>query len=192
MASTTTSAASSSGPTAIRPGIRAPRHYAQDLYPSLHRHPGSGRRPRTDPHPAPRLHRPRRRSTLSRSCRGNSFRRFRYQCGRDPQPARSDAPGLSWSPLRLSLTNKVYGDAPNLIRLRELDTRWDYEDPLYEHGIPESFSIDQSKHSLFGASKVAADVMVQEYGRYFNMPTCCLRGGCLTGPSHSGVELTAS
>jgi CDP-paratose 2-epimerase len=60
---------------------------------------------------------------------------------------------------------------------------------MYEHGIPETFSIDQSKHSLFGASKVAADVMVQEYGRYFNMPTCCLRGGCLTGPNHSGVEL---
>jgi CDP-paratose 2-epimerase len=93
------------------------------------------------------------------------------------------------SPFVYLSTNKVYGDAPNLIRLRELDTRWDYEDPQYEHGIPESFSIDQSKHSLFGASKVAADVMVQEYGRYFNMPTCCLRGGCLTGPSHSGVEL---
>lgn len=86
-------------------------------------------------------------------------------------------------------TNKVYGDLPNTIRLRELDTRWDYDDPQYEHGIPETFSIDQSKHSLFGASKVAADVMVQEYGRYFNMPTCCLRGGCLTGPNHSGVEL---
>ena len=86
-------------------------------------------------------------------------------------------------------TNKVYGDRPNTIALRELDTRWDYDDPAYEHGIAESFSIDQSKHSLFGASKVAADVMVQEYGRYFDMPTCCLRGGCLTGPNHSGVEL---
>jgi CDP-paratose 2-epimerase len=86
-------------------------------------------------------------------------------------------------------TNKVYGDAPNGIKLRELDTRWDYDDPLYENGIPESFTIDQSKHSIFGASKVAADVMVQEYGRYFDMPTCCLRGGCLTGPNHSGVEL---
>ena len=86
-------------------------------------------------------------------------------------------------------TNKVYGDAPNLIPLRELETRWDYADPAYEHGIPESFTIDQSKHSLFGASKVASDVMVQEYGRYFDMPTCCLRGGCLTGPNHSGVEL---
>ena len=86
-------------------------------------------------------------------------------------------------------TNKVYGDLPNTIRLRELETRWDYDDPAYENGIPESFSIDQSKHSIFGASKVAGDVMVQEYGRYFNMPTCCLRGGCLTGPNHSGVEL---
>lgn len=86
-------------------------------------------------------------------------------------------------------TNKVYGDLPNSIPLQELETRWEYADPAYENGIAESFSIDQSKHSLFGASKVAADVMVQEYGRYFNMPTCCLRGGCLTGPNHSGVEL---
>ena len=86
-------------------------------------------------------------------------------------------------------TNKVYGDAPNHLPLRELETRWDYADPAYEYGIAESFTIDQSKHSLFGASKVAADVMVQEYGRYFSMPTCCLRGGCLTGPNHSGVEL---
>ena len=86
-------------------------------------------------------------------------------------------------------TNKVYGDLPNTIPLKELETRWEYDDPTYINGIPESFSIDQSKHSLFGASKVAGDVMVQEYGRYFNMPTCCLRGGCLTGPNHSGVEL---
>ncbi len=86
-------------------------------------------------------------------------------------------------------TNKVYGDAPNRIALAELPTRWDYADPAYVHGIAETFTIDQSKHSLFGASKVAADVMVQEYGRYFGMPTCCLRGGCLTGPNHSGVEL---
>ena len=70
-------------------------------------------------------------------------------------------------------TNKVYGDLPNTIRLRELEMRWDYADPAYEDGIPESFSIDQSKHSIFGASKVAADVMVQQYGRYFGMPTCC-------------------
>ncbi len=86
-------------------------------------------------------------------------------------------------------TNKVYGDRPNTIALKELETRWDYADPVYAHGISEDFSIDQSKHSLFGASKVAADIIVQEYGRYFNMPTCCLRGGCLTGPNHSGVEL---
>lgn len=86
-------------------------------------------------------------------------------------------------------TNKVYGDAPNEIPLVELETRWDYVDPSYTDGIPETFRIDQSKHSLFGASKLAADVMVQEYGRYFGMPTCCLRGGCLTGPNHSGVEL---
>ena len=93
------------------------------------------------------------------------------------------------SPFIHMSTNKVYGDKPNEIRLKEFETRWDYDDMAYENGIPESFSIDQSKHSLFGASKVAADVMVQEYGRYFNMPTCCLRGGCLTGPNHSGVEL---
>jgi CDP-paratose 2-epimerase len=86
-------------------------------------------------------------------------------------------------------TNKVYGDRPNSIRMKELATRWEYDDPAFAAGISEEFSIDQSKHSLFGASKLAGDVMVQEYGRYFNMPTCCLRGGCLTGPSHSGVEL---
>lgn len=86
-------------------------------------------------------------------------------------------------------TNKVYGDAPNELALEELPTRWDYSDPSAFNGIDESCRVDQSKHSLFGASKVAADIMVQEYGRYFNMPTCCLRGGCLTGPNHSGVEL---
>lgn len=93
------------------------------------------------------------------------------------------------SPLVHMSTNKVYGDRPNAIRLKELATRWDYDDPAFEHGIAEHYSIDQSKHSLFGASKVAADVMVQEYGRYFGLPTCALRGGCLTGPNHSGVEL---
>jgi CDP-paratose 2-epimerase len=86
-------------------------------------------------------------------------------------------------------TNKVYGDRPNRIALRELPTRWDYADPAFRDGIDEEFSIDQSKHSVFGASKVAGDVMVQEYGRYFHIKTCCLRGGCLTGPNHSGVEL---
>jgi CDP-paratose 2-epimerase len=93
------------------------------------------------------------------------------------------------SPFVHMSTNKVYGDAPNRIPLVELESRWDYADPTYANGIPETFSIDQSLHSLFGASKVAGDVVVQEYGRYFNMPTCCLRGGCLTGPNHSGVEL---
>jgi CDP-paratose 2-epimerase len=86
-------------------------------------------------------------------------------------------------------TNKVYGDRPNTIPLKELASRWEYDDRLYQNGITEEFPIDQSKHSLFGASKVAGDVMVQEYGRYFGMKTCCLRGGCLTGPNHSGVEL---
>lgn len=86
-------------------------------------------------------------------------------------------------------TNKVYGDAPNKLNLVETETRWDYADEEFSEGIREDFTIDQSKHSIFGASKVAADIMVQEYGRYFDMPTCCLRGGCLTGPNHSGVEL---
>jgi CDP-paratose 2-epimerase len=93
------------------------------------------------------------------------------------------------SPFVHMSTNKVYGDLPNTIPLRELETRWEYDDPAYANGIPETFPIDQSKHSLFGASKVASDVITQEYGRYFGMPTCCLRGGCLTGPNHSGVEL---
>ena len=86
-------------------------------------------------------------------------------------------------------TNKVYGDAPNELPLVELATRWEYARGEDYGGIREDFRIDRSKHSIFGASKVAADVMVQEYGRYFGMPTCCLRGGCLTGPNHSGVEL---
>ena len=94
-----------------------------------------------------------------------------------------DAPFIHMS------TNKVYGDAPNLLPLVELETRWEFADPAMQNGIAETFTIDQSKHSLFGASKVAADVMVQEYGRYFGMQTCALRGGCLTGPNHSGVEL---
>jgi len=93
------------------------------------------------------------------------------------------------SPFVYMSTNKVYGDRPNQIALKEMPTRWDFADDAFRNGIPESFGIDQCKHSLFGASKVAGDVLVQEYGRYFNMPTCCLRGGCLTGPSHSGVEL---
>ena len=86
-------------------------------------------------------------------------------------------------------TNKVYGDGPNQIRLKELETRWEYDDPRYEHGIAEDFPIDQCLHSLFGASKVAGDVMAQEYGRYYGLKTGIFRGSCLTGPYHSGVEL---
>lgn len=86
-------------------------------------------------------------------------------------------------------TNKVYGTAPNELPLVELESRWEFARPGDYNGIREDMRIDQSKHSLFGASKVAADVMVQEYGRYFGLKTCCLRGGCLTGPNHSGVEL---
>jgi len=93
------------------------------------------------------------------------------------------------SPFVFMSTNKVYGDAPNEIELAEKPTRWDYADPKYFDGIDEDFRIDQSKHSLFGASKLAADIMTQEYGRYFGIPTVCFRGGCLTGPNHSGVGL---
>jgi CDP-paratose 2-epimerase len=93
------------------------------------------------------------------------------------------------APFIFMSTNKVYGDAPNELPLIELPTRWDYADPADHEGITETMRIDRSMHSLFGASKVAADVMVQEYGRYFGMPTVCFRGGCLTGPNHSGVEL---
>jgi CDP-paratose 2-epimerase len=87
-------------------------------------------------------------------------------------------------------TNKVYGDLPNYLPLQELETRWEI-DPKHEYanGIPERMSIDQTLHSLFGASKVAADVLVQEYGGYFGMKTACFRGGCLTGPNHSGTQL---
>jgi CDP-paratose 2-epimerase len=93
------------------------------------------------------------------------------------------------SPFIFMSTNKVYGDAPNALPLVERDTRWDYADPADVHGIAETCAIDACLHSLFGASKVAADVMVQEYGRYFGIPTVCYRGGCLTGPNHSGAEL---
>jgi len=88
-------------------------------------------------------------------------------------------------------TNKVYGDTPNRLPLVEQSTRWELRDdhPYYRHGIDESMSLDQTMHSLFGASKVAADVLVQEYGRYFGMNTVCFRGGCLTGPGHSGTQL---
>ncbi len=87
-------------------------------------------------------------------------------------------------------TNKVYGDRPNTLPLVEEETRWEIEPSHpYQSGIDESMSIDQTLHSLFGSSKVAADVMVQEYGRYFDMATACFRGGCLTGPNHSGTQL---
>ena len=86
-------------------------------------------------------------------------------------------------------TNKVYGDSPNKLSMKELNKRWEFTGDFFKNGISESMTIDNSTHSLFGVSKVASDLLVQEYGRYFNMPTCCLRGGCLTGPSHSGVEL---
>ncbi len=88
-------------------------------------------------------------------------------------------------------TNKVYGDTANRLPLVELDTRWecDASHRFAEHGIDESMSIDTSMHSLFGVSKASADLMVQEYGRYFGIPTACFRGGCLTGPAHSGVPL---
>lgn len=88
-------------------------------------------------------------------------------------------------------TNKVYGDTPNYLPLVETATRWeiDASHPFFEHGIDESMSIDNSKHSIFGASKAAADIMVQEYGKYFGMNTGIFRGGCLTGPAHSGAEL---
>ena len=102
------------------------------------------------------------------------------------EAARRSAPE---SPFVFLSTNKVYGDAPNELDLVELETRWDYADPAYRDGIDETMRIDANLHSIFGASKVAADVMVQEYGVYFGMPTVCFRGGCLTGPHHSGAEL---
>jgi CDP-paratose 2-epimerase len=91
------------------------------------------------------------------------------------------------SPFCFTSTNKVYGDRPNELPLAEFETRWDFANGL--DGIDETMSIDQSKHSLFGASKVAADVMCQEFGRYFGMPVGVFRGGCLTGPHHAAVEL---
>jgi CDP-paratose 2-epimerase len=88
-------------------------------------------------------------------------------------------------------TNKVYGDKPNELPLKELDKRWEIDEqhPYFKNGIGEQMTIDQSKHSLFGASKVAADILVQEYGRYFGLKTGVFRGGCLTGPNHSGARL---
>jgi CDP-paratose 2-epimerase len=103
------------------------------------------------------------------------------------QAARDHCPD---APFVFTSTNKVYGDRPNTLPLAELETRWELpKDHAYFDGIPTSMSIDHSTHSVFGASKVAADVMVQEYGRYFDMPTVCFRGGCLTGPQHAGAQL---
>ncbi len=94
------------------------------------------------------------------------------------------------TPFVFTSTNKVYGDTPNRLPLQELELRWEIEPGhQFEPGISEQMSIDQTKHSLFGASKAAADLLVQEYGRYFKMPTACFRGGCLTGPAHAGTEL---
>src|SRR5207245_6719284 len=94
------------------------------------------------------------------------------------------------APFVFTSTNKVYGDAPNRLPLHELEKRWEIEPGHeYEPGISETMSIDSTKHSLFGASKAAADLLVQEYGRYFGMPTVCFRGVCLTGPAHAGTEL---
>jgi len=93
------------------------------------------------------------------------------------------------SPYIFMSTNKVYGTAPNEKPFVELESRWDYADPVDDHGINETCRIDASLHSPFGVSKLAADMMVQEYGRYFNMPSVCLRAGCVTGPYHAGAEL---
>ncbi|MCW2309957.1 NAD-dependent epimerase/dehydratase family protein [Rhodobium gokarnense] len=94
-------------------------------------------------------------------------------------------------PFIFTSTNKVYGDTPNGLPLVEKAERWEIDEshPFFAHGIDETMTIDQSMHSLFGASKVAADMLVQEYGRYFGMKTACFRGGCLTGPAHSGTQL---
>jgi CDP-paratose 2-epimerase len=93
------------------------------------------------------------------------------------------------APFVFMSTNKVYGDRPNTLPVIELPTRWEYADAAFTSGIAEDFPVDQSLHSLFGASKLAADVLVQEYGRYHGMNTCCLRAGCITGPNHAAVEL---
>ena len=102
------------------------------------------------------------------------------------EAARASCPD---SPFAFLSTNKVYGDAPNEIALVELETRFDYADPKQHEGIDERCRIDATTHSLFGASKAAADILVQEYGRYFGMPTVCFRGGCLTGSNHASAEL---
>jgi CDP-paratose 2-epimerase len=93
------------------------------------------------------------------------------------------------SPFVFMSTNKVYGDRPNELARVELATRWDYADEAMREGVDETMSIDGTLHSLFGVSKASADLLVQEYGRYFDIPTVCFRGGCLTGPQHAGVPL---
>jgi CDP-paratose 2-epimerase len=95
------------------------------------------------------------------------------------------------APFIFTSTNKVYGDNPNSLPLVEQETRWEVDPghPYHAHGIDERMSVDHTKHSLFGVSKLAADALVQEYGRYFGMNTVCFRGGCLTGPGHSGTQL---
>jgi len=102
------------------------------------------------------------------------------------EAARNNCPE---SPFIHVSTNKVYGDTPNKVGLIEMEKRYEYEDVSYKNGISESMSIDQTTHSLFGASKTSGDVLAQEYGRYFGMPVGVFRGGCLTGPQHAGVEL---
>lgn len=104
------------------------------------------------------------------------------------EAAREHTPGCAFI---FTSTNKVYGDAPNHLPLEEAESRWELspEHPYAAHGIDETMSIDRSMHSVFGASKAAADLMVQEYGRYFGLNTVCFRGGCLTGPGHAGAEL---
>src|SRR5215218_6251572 len=103
------------------------------------------------------------------------------------QAAREHAPGATFV---FTSTNKVYGDLPNQLPLLETDTRLELPaDHRWHGGIDTTMSIDRSMHSLFGASKAAADLLVQEYGRYFDMPTVCFRGGCLTGPQHAGAQL---
>ena len=86
-------------------------------------------------------------------------------------------------------TNKVYGDNPNKLKLNEKKLRYEFKETKYKNGIRENFNVDNCTHSLFGVSKLSADLIVQEYGRYFDIKSCCLRGGCLTGPNQSGVEL---
>ena len=103
------------------------------------------------------------------------------------EAARANCPE---APFIFTSTNKVYGDTPNRLPLVEHEARWEIEPGhQFEAGIDETMSIDQTKHSIFGAGKVAADVLTQEYGRYFGMKTVCFRGGCLTGPTHAGAEL---